>query len=131
MRLILIVTLGFLLLGCASGSSKQLNDVSQLNDLSLGMNKSSVIAIMGNPDRTSAQAPHEYFIYGLSVALTGEEKARCAVGTVAFLGLGTGFCFKQDDFFVRFENGVVESYGRVGDFDSTNVPEATINVNRN
>jgi hypothetical protein len=38
---------------------------------------------------------------------------------------------EEDDFFVRFKEGVVESYGRVGDFDSTNVPEATINVNTN
>lgn len=123
MRLILVVTLGFLLLGCASGSSKQLNNVS------LGMNKSSVIAIMGNPERTSAQSPHEYFIYELSTGLGGRQAADCAVG--ALLILGVRECFESDAFYVRFENGVVESYGRVGDFDSTNVPEATINVNRN
>jgi hypothetical protein len=121
MRLILMVTLGFLLLGCAN--SKQLNNVS------LGMNKSSVIAIMGNPERTSAQSPHEYFIYELSTGLNGKQAAGCAVGTLLVFGVGE--CFESDSFYVRFENGVVESYGRVGDFDSTNVPEATINVNRN
>ena len=121
MRLTLMVVFGFLLLGCAS--SKQLNNVS------LGMNKSSVIAIMGNPDRTSAQAPHEYFMYELSVSLSSGEKARCAMGTLLIVGVGS--CFDSEDFYVRFENGVVESYGRVGDFDSTNVPEATINVNTN
>ena len=95
------------------------------------MNKTQVTGIMGNPDTSSAQAPYEYFIYNLSVPLTGEEQTRCAVATVALLGLGAGACFKGEDFFVRFEGGLVESYGRVGDFDSTQDPEATINVNRN
>ena len=123
MRLILMVTLGFLLLGCASGNS------SQLNNVSLGMNKSQVIANMGEPYRTSAQSPHEYFMYNLSVEMNTEQRRLCAMG--AALIIGAGSCFVSEEFFVRFEDGVVESYGRLGDFDSTNVPEATINVNRN
>jgi hypothetical protein len=124
MKPLIALPLCLLLIGCAGNQDR-------LNLVGLGMNKAQVMEIMGRPDTSSAQTPHEYFIYSLSVDLTGEEQVRCAVGTVALLGLGVGFCSKEDDFFVRFENGLVESYGRVGDFDSTRVPEATINVNRN
>ena len=127
MKHIVAFAFTLVLAGCAGNAGNQ----EKLNLVGLGMNKAQVVEIMGNPDTSSAQAPYEYFTYNLSVALTGEEQARCAVGTVALLGLGAGACFKGDDFFIRFEGGLVESYGRVGDFDSTNVPEATINVNTN
>ena len=104
MKHIVAFAFTLLLAGCALLGS----GASNLNLVSLGMNKTQVTEIMGNPDTSSAQAPHEYFIYYLTVDY----------GIV-------------QNFFVRFENGVVESYGRVGDFDSSQVPEATINVNRN
>jgi ABC-type Fe3+-hydroxamate transport system substrate-binding protein len=125
MKHIVAFAFTLLLAGCAGSGA------SNLNLVSLGMNKIQVQDILGNPDTTSAQAPYEYFMYNLSVNLTGSERGRCAAITLLSAGLGALSCRNDDDFFVRFENGVVESYGRVGDFDSTQVPEATINVNRN
>jgi len=125
MKHIVAFAFTLLLAGCAGSGA------SNLNLVSLGMNKIQVQDILGNPDTTSAQAPYEYFMYNLSVNLTGSEIGQCVFGAVVTVGLGAAMCRRDDDFFVRFENGVVESYGRVGDFDSTQVPEATINVNRN
>ena len=35
---------------------------------------------------------------------------------------------QKGTYFVRLKNGVVESYGKVGDFDSTKTPELNINI---
>lgn len=102
-----------------------------MNLISLGMDKTQVINILGQPQSSSAQAPYEYFIYPLTRNLTNQEIAACAGINVLTLGIGAALCFREEDRYIRFENGIVESYGRVGDFDSTNVPEATINVNTN
>ena len=127
MKANIAITMMVFLFSCSSATVRQ----EQMNLVSLGMDKAQVINLLGNPLSTSAQAPYEYFIYSSSRELTSEEKARCAVGNVALLGLAASLCFQTEDRFVRFENGIVESYGRVGDFDSTRVPEATINVNTN
>ena len=37
----------------------------------------------------------------------------------------------RTDYFVRFKNGLVESYGKMGDFDSTKVPETKTTVDLN
>ena len=125
MKRIVAFAFTLVLAGCAGSGA------SNLNLLNLGMNKTQVTEIMGNPDTSSAQAPYEYFIYNLSVNLTGSERGRCATMAILTAGIGALDCRNDDDFFIRFEGGVVESYGRVGDFDSTQNPEATINVNRN
>jgi len=125
MKHIVAFAFTLLLAGCAGSGA------SNLNLVSLGMNKIQVQDILGNPDTTSAQAPYEYFMYSLSDDFTANDVGKCAVGAVLTLGVGAFLCGNEEDYFVRFENGVVESYGRVGDFDSTQVPEATINVNRN
>ena len=35
-----------------------------------------------------------------------------------------------NEYFVLLQNGVVEQYGRVGDFDSTKDPTLNLNLNR-
>jgi len=83
----------------------------KMNRLSTGMTKQQVIQIMGRPSSTSAQGGAEYLLYKLSE--TDDE---------AFNGITRSF-------YVRLINGYVESYGRMGDFDSTKDPTVNINTN--
>jgi outer membrane protein assembly factor BamE (lipoprotein component of BamABCDE complex) len=92
-----------LLTGCATAK--------KINRVSIGMSKSQVIQLMGRPSSTSAKGNIEYLIYKLSE--TDDH---------AWYGIYT-------DYFVKLINGHVDSYGKLGDFDSTKDP--TINVNTN
>jgi hypothetical protein len=106
-KLLLAVLLGSFLSGCATAY--------KMNNISLGMTKPEVIKKLGRPASTSAQSGVEYMNYKLSE--TGDDE---------FLGTYTPY-------FVRIVDGKVESYGRMGDFDSTKVPESksTIDLNIN
>ena len=68
-KLIAVVSLAMagLLTGCVSAD--------RLNDVRIGMTKDQVVAIMGRPDSTSAQANVVYLTYYLSVSYsdTGSE----------------------------------------------------------
>lgn len=94
---------------------------SELNKISLGMSKSEVIATMGTPSRTSATEGSEFLIYNL---VDDVDYTPAAIG----LGMLPPKVTKND-YFVKIQNNKVVSYGKVGDFDSTKTPEATINVN--
>lgn len=125
-RLLTIAVLMTGLIGCAAAPR-----ASKMNEVSLGMSKAQVIAAIGTPDTSSAIDGVEYLVYGLHEELTGSERVSCTAISVLSLGTGAWQCRgAEDDYFVRIENGAVTAYGRVGDFDSTQVPEATINVNK-
>jgi hypothetical protein len=83
----------------------------RINRINVGMTKNQVISTMGNPKSTSANGNAEFLNYKL--AETDDD---------AFYGNYT-------DYYVKLVNGTVESYGRLGDFNSTKDP--TINVNTN
>jgi outer membrane protein assembly factor BamE (lipoprotein component of BamABCDE complex) len=100
--LVLLVTT-IILTSCATSG--------RINRISVGMNKNQVISTMGNPKSTSATGNVEFLNYKLSE--TDDD---------AFYGNYT-------DYYVKLVNGTVESYGRLGDFNSTKDP--TINVNTN
>jgi len=105
-----------------------------MTNLNLGMSKAQVIEVMGQPDSAAAQDGQEYLIYTLNRGVGGARAGGCAA--TALFTLGAAYTNDrcsgvEDDYFVRFVSGELESYGRVGDFDSTQVPEATINVNTN
>lgn len=87
------------------------------------MNKVEVIQIMGQPQSVSAKDGLEYLLYTLGEGLT--------VGSDSYGS--TKIDQARNLYYVRFKEGVVDSYGRVGDFDSTKVPETkhTIDVNVN
>ena len=89
---------------------------SKLNELSLGMSKAEVIAAIGSPDTTRAADGVEYLIYELQGRVTGGQKASCGLATVFTWGMAAGVCanINLDDYFVKIEDGVVASYGRVG-----------------
>ncbi|GBE07069.1 MAG TPA: outer membrane protein assembly factor BamE [Phycisphaerales bacterium] len=97
----------FILSGCAT--------TIKTNNLSIGMTKQEVIAVMGEPISTSAISGLEVFRYHLQTA----EQIIWKGG--------------HNEYFVRFVNGKVESYGKMGDFNSTKVPEtkSTIDLNVN
>ena len=57
----------FALAGCATSSSK-------LNEVHIGMPKSEVIGLLGQPDAMSAQANIEYLTYYLSNDLSAREQ---------------------------------------------------------
>ena len=106
MRILLITIFGFLLVGCAT--------TSRLNQISLGMTKEQVIQKAGKPTSVAAQDNMEIFRYYL------------------YQPLGQGMIDEpRTDYFVRFKNGLVESYGKMGDFDSTKVPETKTTVDLN
>lgn len=104
-----VVILALLIAACA-GTPK-------INKLSVGMTKAEVIAAMERePDSTSAQGGVEYLTYNLWRDFWDRRPGDYS-----------------DRFFVRLINGKVESYGRIGDFDSTKIPEIkqTIDLNIN
>lgn len=86
----------------------------KMNKLSLGMTKQQVIGAMGTPDSTAAQGGAEYLTYKLWKDFWDRSPGNYS-----------------EPYFVRLVDGKVESYGRVGDFDSTKAPETkqTIDVN--
>lgn len=92
----------FLIAGCATAGS--------INQVSLGMTKAQVIEVMGDPTSSSAQAGVEYMNYALYE--TAEARR-------------FGF---YTPFYVRIIDGKVESYGRMGDFNSAKTPTQKIQI---
>jgi outer membrane protein assembly factor BamE (lipoprotein component of BamABCDE complex) len=79
-----------------------------MNGVSLGMTKEEVFNVIGRPDRTAAKkGDGEYLIYYLYETIDSDIFWR-------------GFYTRKNDCFVRLVDGVVESYGKAGDFDSMN-----------
>lgn len=117
-----------ILAGCVTSGTQ-----TKMNNVSVGMTKGEVIEVMGQPDSVSATEGVEYLIYQLKDGTDGGTAAACAGLGVLTLGIGymAPECRggRESDFYVRFTGGRVDSYGKVGDFDSTKTPEATINVN--
>ncbi len=68
------------------------------------MTKQEVIEVMGNPVSTSATGNIEYLNYSLSDT---DDQAMWGI---------------TNPYYVRIVNGRVDSYGRLGDFDSTQKP---------
>ncbi len=81
---------------------------TKINKLSVGMGKEQVIAALGKPVSVSAQQDVEYLNYRLSETAND-----------AFYGVTTPY-------YVRIVGGRVESFGRLGDFDSTKDPTVEI-----
>jgi hypothetical protein len=87
------------------------------------MTKAEVLRVMGQPQSVSAKDGLEYLLYtlGEGMKVTNDASGR------------TNFDQVKNLYFVRLKGGAVESFGRVGDFDSTKIPETkqTIDVNIN
>lgn len=105
-RCLFAAVLAFALTGCMTSSS------SRLNYLSVGMTKADVLQVMGDPDSVAAKDGAEYLSYTLR---TETSLTRNTWGYQSF-------------YFVRLMNGKVDSYGRIGDFDSTKDPTVNLNI---
>jgi hypothetical protein len=91
------------LAGCATAP--------KMNRLSVGMTKQEVVSTMGQPASTAAPGGGvEILRYRLSP--TSDH---------AFYGI-------TEEYFVRLVNGKVDSYGKMGDFDSTKDPTLNLNI---
>lgn len=102
-----LILLSLLLASCA-GTPK-------MNRLSVGMTKPEVIRAMERePDSTSAQDGVEYLSYNLWRDFWDRRPGDYS-----------------DRFFVRLIKGKVESYGHVGDFNSTRIPETKQTIDMN
>ncbi len=96
----LLLSIVFLLAGCATAN--------KISNVQMGMTKQDVIRVMGPPVSTSATGKTEYLNYSLSE--TDDQ---------AFYGI-------TKPYYVRIINGRVDSFGRLGDFDSTQKPTVRI-----
>ena len=100
----LIFASAIALTGCATAH--------KMNRLSVGMTKQEVFSVMGKPNSTASPGMgQEILRYNLS-----------ATGDDAYYGI-------TDEYYVRIINGKVDSYGRMGDFDSTKDPRLDVNIN--
>ena len=96
----LLLSIVFLLAGCATAY--------KISNVQMGMTKQDVIRVMGPPASTSAKGKAEYLNYRLS-----------ETDNQAFSGI-------TKPYYVRIVNGRVDSFGRLGDFDSTQ--KATVRI---
>lgn len=100
--LLLCAMLAMLVMSCATSK--------RINSLSTGMTKETVINAMGEPNSVSVTGNTEFLHYKLSE--TADD---------AFYGFYT-------DYYVKIVGGTVESFGRLGDFDTTKDPTFNINT---
>ena len=99
---ILMVAVLVSLVGCATAS--------HMNRLSVGMTKQEVCSAMGDPDSSASPGGG---IEILRYELTTRERP---YGRIA------------REYYVRLVNGKVESYGKMGDFNSTKDPTLDLNI---
>jgi hypothetical protein len=122
----LICLMLLMLVGCAGTASKT-------NQLSLGMTKSQVVEVMGEPTSSRATDGIEYMVYRLTAGSTAGTNAGCAaLGVITF---GMAYAVRPEctggervDYFAQFKDGKLISYGKVGDFNSTKNPALDLNI---
>lgn len=100
MKFLLSILLVVLIGGCATSS--------KINGVQLGMSRADVVAVMGEPVSISAKGGAQYLNYALSE--TSDD----------------AFYDRTTPYYVRLVDGEVDSYGRMGDFDSTQTPTVRI-----
>jgi len=112
-KLLILVSI-LLVTGCAPKANQM---AKNMNNAGLGMTKQEVIQAMGEPQTVSATHGVEYLNYKLC--------------TVEGNFMNDYRCKYWESFYVRLKSGKVDAYGKLGDFDSTKVPETkqTIDVN--
>ena len=102
-QFLFLLTIVVLITGCATAH--------KIISVEIGMTREEVIKAMGSPNSISAKGNTEYLNYALSE--TDDD---------AFVGRTTPY-------YIRLINGRVDSYGRSGDFDSTQKPTIQIETN--
>ncbi len=102
-QIVVLCLVSIILTGCAHGTS--------LNRISVGMTKAQVIDEIGEPESVAAQNGIEVMRYDFWKDFWQRKPGDW-----------------KSEFYVRLVNGRVESYGRMGDFDSTKDPAYDINI---
>jgi outer membrane protein assembly factor BamE (lipoprotein component of BamABCDE complex) len=109
--ILLLVTLFFS--SCSHPAFRNEIYSKDLNRISVGMSKNEVVTIIGEPKYSSAKANSVLYHYSLGEDDYYSWKLRRS---------------PIQDYYVRFVNGRVESYGKLGDFDSTKDPTLNLNI---
>ena len=104
---VLVVAVGSVQFGCASTPEA-------LGNVQVGMTKAEVVRTLGQPQSVSSQSGTEYLTYSYCVD-------KCVAPPIYRIYV---------PFFVRLRAGTVESFGRVGDFDSTKTPTTRVEIDR-
>ena len=104
MKIKTLLVAAMLLSSCATSQ--------KINRVSVGMDETEVVKIMGTPVSKSAIGGIVYMNYSLY-----------ETSEAAQFGRGTPY-------FIRIINGKVEAFGRKGDFDSTKDPTLNLNINK-
>ncbi len=104
---IALAAISFVIVGCASTPES-------LSAVKVGMSKSDVIDVMGSPQSVSAQGKTEYLTYSFCID-------KCVAPPIYRVYV---------PFFVRLQSGVVDSFGKTGDFDSTKTPTSRVEIDR-
>ena len=100
LRIAILAAVFTVVAGCATAH--------KINNVQVGMTKEQVMTTMGKPASVSAKGGVEYLNYSLSE--TDDQ---------AWYGITVPY-------YVRLVNGVVDAFGRMGDFDSTKTPTVRI-----
>jgi SmpA / OmlA family len=82
---------------------------TRINSVSVGMTKQEVVSAMGAPTSTAAPGG-------------GVEILRYELREIY------GLAHEPKEYYVKLINGKVDSYGRMGDFDSTKDPTFNYNI---
>jgi hypothetical protein len=98
----LIIAILVSLVGCATAS--------RMNRLSVGMTKQEVCSALGNPDSSASPGGG---IDILRYELTTKERPYGRISR---------------EYYVKLVDGKVESFGKMGDFDSTKDPTLNLNI---
>jgi tetratricopeptide (TPR) repeat protein len=115
MRYCIAALVGLFAVGCATAPS-------DLNKVSMGMTKQQVIAAVGNPTSVRATQGVEYMIYHCREVSVGRQYFMAREGISGEM---------EADYYVRLVNGLVDAYGKQGDFDSTHIPEQKVDIDVN
>jgi hypothetical protein len=78
-----------------------------MNDITIGMTREDIIQLLGQPNSTSAMNSTIYLNYKLRTPYVSGHIPQ---------------------YFVRLIDGKVESFGKMGDFDSAKVPESKTTI---
>jgi hypothetical protein len=98
----IIALAGLVFVGCATSATR-------LNNISVGMTEAQVVKVLGQPQSTRAKDEVEYLHYKLSES-----------GDWVFWPMAG--VLQPHNYFVRLTNGVVDAWGKAGDFNNSNRP---------